>query len=222
MEAGYLAAFTTGLIGGFGHCAGMCGPIIISCTLQDTSSLVNRLISGALYNTGRIATYMFIGALTGLMGSFVNIAGKIAGFRHAVALMAGLFMILLGLNMCGLLKKTAWPEGRSGVLARAGASIVMEKSRWKYFPLGALFGFVPCGLSYSIFVASAGTGGFLPGMLVSLFFGLGTLPSLMLVNAAAAYMGGRLRGMLYKIAGGMVIIAGILFFIKGMQRYAVM
>jgi sulfite exporter TauE/SafE len=220
MEAGYLAAFTTGLIGGFGHCAGMCGPIIISYTLQDTSSLFERLLSGVLYNAGRITTYMFIGALMGLTGSFVNIAGKMAGFQEIIAIMAGLFMIFMGLSISGLTGNAAWLEGRSGGIFKAGAYIMMEKTRWRYFPLGALFGFIPCGLSYSIFIASAGTGRFLSGMLVSLLFGLGTLPSLLLVGAAAAYVGSKLRGLLYRVAGGIVIITGILFFVKGIKLYA--
>lgn len=220
MEAGYLAAFTTGLVGGFGHCIGMCGPIVASYTIQSTSSLFERLLSGLLYNTGRITTYMFIGALMGLTGSFVNVAGKMAGFQEVVAIIAGLFMILMGLSITGLVGKTAWLEGRSGIIFKAGAHIMMERSQWKYFPLGALFGFIPCGLSYSIFIASAGTGSFLSGMVVSLLFGLGTLPSLLLVSAAAAYIGGALRGLLYKAAGGIIIITGMFFLIKGIKLYA--
>jgi len=220
MEAGYLAAFTTGLVGGFGHCAGMCGPIIVSHTLQGTSSLFDRLLSGILYNAGRITTYMFLGALMGLAGSFVNVAGKIAGFQEVVAILAGLFMIFMGLSISGFLGKAAWLEGHSGILFKAASYIMMEKSQWRYFPLGALFGFIPCGLSYSIFIASAGTGGFLSGMLVSLIFGLGTLPSLLLVGAAAAYIGSKLRGLLYRAAGAIVIVTGILFLIRGMKLYA--
>lgn len=220
MEAGYLAAFTTGLLGGIGHCTGMCGPIIISYTLHGTPSLAGRLLSGVLYNTGRITTYMFIGALMGLTGSFVNVAGKITGFQEIVAIIAGLFMIFMGLSISGLSGKTAWLEGRSGTIFKAGAYIMTEKSQWRYFPLGALFGFLPCGLSYSIFIASAGTGGLLPGMLVSLLFGLGTLPSLLLVGAAAAYMGGKMRGLLYRAAGIIVFITGILVLIRGIKLHA--
>lgn len=222
MEAGYLAAFMTGLVGGFGHCIGMCGPIVASYTLQGASPVFGRLFSGILYNAGRITTYMFIGALMGLSGSFVNVAGKMAGFQNTVAVVAGLFMVFMGLSITGIVGKTSWLEGRSGIIFRAGAYILTEKSRWRYFPLGALFGFIPCGLSYSVFIASAGTGDFLSGMLVSLLFGIGTVPSLLLVGAAAAYMGEKLRGLLYKAAGGIVIITGILFLMRGIRHYAEM
>jgi sulfite exporter TauE/SafE len=220
MEVGYLAAFTTGLIGGLGHCIGMCGPIIASYTLQNTSSLFGRMLSGLLYNAGRISTYMFIGALMGLTGSFVNVAGKMAGFQEVVAIIAGLFMILMGLSITGLVGKKPCLEKRSNIIFKAGTYIMTERSQWKYFPLGALFGFIPCGLSYSIFIASAGTGNLISGMVVSLLFGLGTLPSLLLVSAAAAYIGGNVRGLLYKAAGGIIIITGTLYLIKGIKHYA--
>jgi len=222
MEAGYLAAFTTGLLGGFGHCTGMCGPIVASYTLYSTASLFDRLLSAVLYNAGRITTYMFIGALMGLTGSFVNVAGSMAGFQGIVAVVAGLFMIIMGLNISGFMGHALSLEGHSGIIFKAGAYVMMEKSRWRYFPLGALFGFIPCGLSYSVFIASAGTGDFLSGMFVSLLFGLGTVPSLLLVSAASAYIGGALRGFLYKTAGGILVIMGILFLVRGIRHYAEM
>ncbi|RJR20259.1 MAG: sulfite exporter TauE/SafE family protein [Nitrospiraceae bacterium] len=222
MEAGYLAAFTTGLIGGFGHCTGMCGPIVVSYTLQGTSSFLDRILSGILYNTGRITTYMFTGALMGLAGSFVNVAGKMAGFQNIVAIIAGLFMMFMGLGISGLTGNAAWTESRAGLISKAGMYIMMEKSRWRYFPLGALFGFIPCGLSYSIFIASAGTGDLLSGMLVSLLFGLGTLPSLLLVGAVAAYIRPALRGLLYKAAGWIIIATGTIFLVRGIRHYAQM
>jgi len=220
MEAGYLAALTTGFIGGFGHCIGMCGPIVASCTLQSSSPPFDRFLSAILYNTGRITTYVFIGALMGLTGSFVNTAGRLAGIQEIAAIAAGLFMVLMGLHISGFIGKAAWLESRSGVIFKAGAYILMEKSLWRYYPLGALFGFIPCGLSYSIFITAAGTGSLPSGMLVSLLFGLGTLPALLLVGAAASYMGAKLRGFLYKLAGGVVIVTGILFIVRGIKRYA--
>ncbi|MEW6602027.1 MAG: sulfite exporter TauE/SafE family protein [Nitrospirota bacterium] len=222
MEAGYLAAFTTGFIGGFGHCIGMCGPIIAAYSLHGSSSRFDRLLSVVLYNTGRITTYMFIGAVMGLVGSFVNVAGKMGGFQDIVAVVAGLFMIFMGLSISGLTGKAVWLEGRAGFIYKVGNYILMEKSQWRYFPLGALFGFIPCGLSYSIFIASAGTGDFLSGMILALLFGAGTLPSLLLVGVAASYIRETLRGIMYKTAGVVIIITGILFLARGIRHYAEM
>ncbi len=222
METGNIAAFTTGLLGGLGHCIGMCGPIVASYTLSDTSSttIVSRLFTHILYNTGRITTYMFIGALMGLTGSFINTAGSISGFQNIVAVIAGLIMIMMGLNISGILGRAGWLEGHNNFIMKTGKDLLHEHSMWRYYPLGALFGFLPCGFSYAAFTAAAGTGSFLSGMLLMMFFGLGTLPALLLFGIAASYISIQLRGLLYKTAGLVVILTGIYFLAKGIRLYA--
>lgn len=159
MEAGYIAAFTTGLLGGFGHCIGMCGPIVASYTFHNPSPPVaGRLLPHILYNSGRITTYTLIGALTGLTGSFINVAGRISGFQNIVAIAAGLLMIFMGISISGITGGTAWLERHNSLILRAGKGLLHKRSVWRYYPLGILFGFIPCGLSYTAFTAAAGTG----------------------------------------------------------------
>jgi sulfite exporter TauE/SafE len=222
METGYIAAFTTGFLGGMGHCIGMCGPIVSSYTLSDRSSanIVSRFLTHIFYNTGRIMTYMFVGALMGLTGSFINTAGSISGFQNIVSVIAGLIIILMGLNISGIIGKGTWLEGHNNFVIRAGREFLHEHSLWRYYPLGALLGFLPCGLSYSAFMAAAGTGSLLSGMFLMLFFGLGTLPALLIFGLAASYISIKLRGLLYRTAGVIVIITGIYFLLKGIRLYA--
>jgi sulfite exporter TauE/SafE len=222
MEATYLLMLTAGFLGGFGHCIGMCGPIVVSYTLQGSpAGFADKVLVHVFYNTGRISTYIFVGALMGFAGSFINVAGKISGFQDAVAVIAGLVIILMGLNVLGVIgRSSSWLEGHNNFLLRAGKELLYEKSVLKYYPLGAIFGLLPCGLSYTAFIASAGTGDFAGGMLLMLFFGLGTIPSLLLFGLAATYMSARLRGGVYKTAGIAVILMGILFLIRGLKAYA--
>lgn len=222
MEAGYVIALTTGFIGGFGHCIGMCGPIVAAYSLHDTasSSLMSRLVSHVFYNTGRITTYIFIGALMGLAGSFINVAGRISGVQNVVSLLAGVIMILMGLNITGFLGRPGWLEKKGNFILRAGRGFFGELSQWRYYPLGALFGFLPCGFSYAAFVAAAGTGGFLSGMTLMLFFGLGTFPALFIFGIAASYISMKIRGLLYKASGATIIIMGIYFIVRGMGTHA--
>jgi sulfite exporter TauE/SafE len=222
MEATYLLMLTTGFLGGLGHCIGMCGPIVASYTLQNSSAgYIDKAFAHIFYNTGRISTYIFIGALMGFAGSFINVAGKISGFQNAVAVITGPIMILMGLNILGVIgRSSSWLEGHNNFLLRAGKKLLYDKSALKYYPLGAIFGLLPCGLSYTAFIASAGTGDFIGGMFLMLFFGLGTIPSLLLFGLAATYMSARLRGVIYKAAGIAVILMGILFLIRGLKAYA--
>lgn len=221
METAYMLAFTTGFLGGFGHCIGMCGPIVASYTLYDSSAtFVDKFLTHIFYNTGRISTYIFIGALMGLTGSFINVTGKISGIQNIAAVITGLIMILMGLNIFGVIGRTAWLEWHNNFILRTAKELLHERSVWKYYPLGALFGLLPCCLSYTALMASAGTGNLVRGMLLMLFFGLGTLPSLLLFGIAASYISARLRGAAYKTAGILVISMGIYFILKGIKTYA--
>jgi sulfite exporter TauE/SafE len=226
MEAGYALAFTTGLLGGFGHCIGMCGPLVASYSfrgspsLPDRPSIINNLLPHLFYNIGRITTYMFIGAVMGLTGSFVNVAGRISGFQNTVAIIAGLFMIFMGLSIAGIAGGMAWLERHNNFILKLARNILQGGSPWQYYPLGALFGFLPCGLSYTLFIAAAGTGNFLSGMFTMFFFGMGTLPALLLFGIISGYMNYRFRAWVYKAAGIVVMLTGIYFLIKGINLYA--
>jgi sulfite exporter TauE/SafE len=79
---------------------------------------------------------------------------------------------------------------------------------------------LPCGLSYTVFIASAGTGGLLPGMVTTLLFGLGTLPALLLFGTILSSISASLRGRIYRASGGVVIIMGIYFLFRGIRIYA--
>jgi sulfite exporter TauE/SafE len=223
MEPGYLLALTTGILGSFGHCLGMCGPIVASYTLSGSSGSrpwSERLVPHLLYHGGRITMYAFIGALMGLSGSFVNVAMSIAGLQNAVAVLAGIAMVLMGMSITGIAGRTAWLERHNIVVLRYAKQVMSARSLLRYYPLGLLLGLLPCGLSYTIFIAAAGTGGLLPGMMTALFFGIGTLPALLLFGTAISYFSASLRGTIYRAGGALVIIMGIYFIFRGISLYA--
>jgi sulfite exporter TauE/SafE len=176
------------------------------------SSRIFYIMQGAL-------TYAFIGGAAGFAGSLINITGGLSGIQNTVALMAGLFMIIMGVGILGLSGKISWLEKHNLFILERGRNILKGDSKLKYFPLGLLFGFLPCGFSMAAFAASAGTGSPVSGMLLSFFFGLGTIPSLILFGVAVSFISTRMRGLLYKAAGAMVILMGILFLIRGLRHY---
>jgi len=89
-----------------------------------------------------------------------------------------------------------------------------------FYPLGLLLGLLPCGLSSAVFIASAGTGSMVPGMLTALLFGLGTLPALLLFGTLLSSMSALLRSRIYRASGVLVIIMGIYYVIRGVRLYA--
>lgn len=219
MDFSLTLAFTTGLVGGFGHCIGMCGPFVAAYTIHRekdiTDGLLPSLLSHFLFNIGRIFTYTFIGAMMGLSGSFVNSTAQIAGIQNIASIIAGLIMILIGFSMLGIARAILFFEKYNSLLLRAIQYVLKDTSRPRYFPLGLLIGLLPCGLSYSIFIASAGTANLFQGMLISLFFGIGTSLSLILFGYIFNLIGKKLRGHLSIASGILLIIMGFHFIIKG-------
>ena len=94
-----------------------------------------------------------------------------------------------------------------------------EESVWKYYPLGILLGFLPCGLSYTLFIGAAGSGGLLQGMATMICFGIGTLPAMLLFGSLVGFFGNRLKRRLYTAGGVAVILMGLAFFARGIRLY---
>lgn len=222
MDAAYIMAFTTGILGGFGHCIGMCGPLVASYTLADrtTAGSVSALGPHLLYNTGRILTYTFMGGVMGLTGSFVNVAAGLAGIQNAIAVAAGVMMIIMGMNISGIWGSTRWIEKNNLRVLLSAQRVRTSKFRLRFLLLGLVLGFLPCGLSYTIFIAAAATGSPLSGMVTSLLFGLGTLPALVIFGALVSALSSGIRTRIYRAGGVLVIVMGIYFLYKGIKLYA--
>ena len=215
MSPDYLLAFITGLLGGFGHCIGMCGPIVAAYALPSGRTGVLKLLPHLIYNAGRVTTYALMGAAMGLAGSFVGLASGFEGAQTAVQIAAGGLMALMGLLIA------VGFDPFSGIscnrLMEAGKSVLTTNSAFKYYPLGLLFGFLPCGLSYSILIGSAGTGGPVKGGALALSFGLGTLPALLLFGLLVSHLGARMRTRFYRLSGALLLFMGGIFIYRGLN-----
>jgi hypothetical protein len=219
MMTEYLTAFTTGLLGGFGHCIGMCGPVIGSYAISSSHSMPykDRLLSHLFYNTGRISTYAFVGFVMGLSGSSISMFIRTSGIQQMVAFLAGAMMIIMGLGVSGVIKRPSWLEGKDGLILKAGRPLLAEASVWRYYPLGAILGLLPCGLTYSMFIAAGGTGSPLKGLLLTLSFGIGTAPALLMFGYGLTTFSSGLRGMLYRASGMVIILMGIIYIKRAIQ-----
>jgi sulfite exporter TauE/SafE len=228
MTGGVLAALATGLLGSFGHCLGMCGPIAGAVGVAAAPGTPGRaaqarraLAVQLAYNAGRVTTYGFIGFVMGLAGSFVNTAARLAGLQDAVAIAAGALMVLLGLGALGVADFARRLEARvAGRVFGAARALLDGGGAGRVYPLGLLLGFLPCGLSYSAFMASAATGDPLAGLAIALAFGLGTAPALLLAGTLAGAIGPRLRGALYRAGGALVVLFGLRFLLRGLGVHA--
>ena len=187
----YILFFTTGITIGFGHCIGMCGPIVISLSLnlKGGPSVWPHLY----YNGGRTLTYGLLGAVVGGMASFARFAESIDGLQQGVMVTAGIIIVLMGLAMTGWVRtgvifKAVPPVGTfiTGMFTRL---LQKKKHPLMYLPLGLFLGLLPCGPVYTALLAAARSGmeadttlgGVLSGAGLMLCFGLGTIPELFIV-----------------------------------------
>lgn len=218
MTGAVAMAFATGLLGSLGHCAAMCGPLVGSLALASGPLGPRRSLAGQLaYHAGRVTTYAAIGGVMGLTGSFVNVAGRLAGAQQIVALLAGVLMILLGAGVAGLSVALKRAEARaSGRVVALVRGLLDGGGPGRLYPTGLALGLLPCGLSWTVFLGAAGTGSAVEGLLVALAFGLGTVPALLAVAAGAAAVGARARGVLARAGGVLVALLGLLFVLRGL------
>lgn len=214
---GFLAAFLIGLTGGV-HCVGMCGGIVGALTLGlplvRERPLLARLPFLLAYNTGRIASYVAAGALAGGVGAWAANLVSVHRAQLGLQVVAGLFMILLGLYLAGWWPILGHLERAGGVLWRRieplGRRLLPVRTLPQALGIGLVWGWLPCGLVYSALVWAIGAGGAGKGALLLLGFGLGTLPALLAMGTAAAVLAGWVRRPIVRqTAGALVVLFGI-------------
>lgn len=216
-------AFVTGLLG-TGHCIGMCGGLVSALSLSEVGRKGGWLFH-LLYNTGRIATYTFIGAVVGWLGSALAYTDKFKAVTRSLLVGSDLFIILVGLGTAGLFTwlnaaKLDFP-GPTQLMTAATGRLQKMPPALAALPLGLLFGFIPCGYLYAVAITAAQSASVATGALMLLAFGLGTAPSLFLFGSAAHWLSGRARSWMLRIAGLVVAGMGVINLLKHLRMMGV-
>jgi len=183
------AAFLLGLFSS-AHCLGMCGGIMGALGMAvpaEARARRGRIL--ASYNLGRIASYSLMGLLVGLFAAQLAAWGALNWLRW----LAGVMLIAMGLYLANWWRGLAHLEtaGRYlwAYLQPIGKAVMPVDSAAKGFVLGAIWGWLPCGLVYSALVYAMAQGNSLGGGAIMLAFGLGTLPALLAAGLAAQQLG---------------------------------
>jgi sulfite exporter TauE/SafE len=201
-----LSALMLGLLGG-GHCIGMCGGLMGALTLAIPAEQRQRRLRLLLaYNFGRVASYCLAGLLLGTAGWAVT-GGAAATVLRSIA---ALLLIVMGLYLAGWWSGLTHVEGLGRLLWRriepVARRLLPVGTPARALLLGALWGWLPCGLVYSTLLWAASQGNALHSALLMLAFGLGTLPVLLATGLAAEKLTALLRRRGVRIAGGLLVI----------------
>lgn len=205
-----LTALATGLLGS-AHCFGMCAGISgLFAANAATASLRTQIPRAIAYNAGRIISYALLGTLVAWLGQ--EVVAALPGLAAPIRLASGLLIILVGLQLAFSWRLLAPLEAAGGKLwqriAPAAKRLVPVRTATHALGLGLLWGWLPCGLVYSVLLLAATTATPLAGALVMLSFGIGTMPAMIATGVSAAklsqFMSGKRLG-----AGLLIILLGI-------------
>ncbi|MBI4892441.1 MAG: sulfite exporter TauE/SafE family protein [Acidobacteria bacterium] len=199
------------------HCSQMCGPIVLSYSLAGRGGAVSHLA----YNLGRIASYMLLGAIAGAAGNAVGVMGRLAGFERTTAIVAGALMVVAGILMSGILPKSGLVRiekiGVAGFFKRSLGRLFSSPHPLSRLALGAIFGFLPCGLLYAAVLQAVATGSALSGALSMGAFGLGTAAALLAIGLFSTSLGARLGRWNMALASVSVVLMGALLLWRGLS-----
>jgi sulfite exporter TauE/SafE len=204
------------------HCVMMCGNMVLSYAVKgnEEGSLFRRMLPHFAYHSAKIVSYTLVGLLLGSIGSFIT-----QDARSWVSVVAGSYMILLGLNMTGkfpiLAHLTPRPprflmnalmklRRKSNSDAASGESSITTPVTF-----GLMTGLMPCGPLQAAQIAAAGAGSTLAGGIGMLGFGLGTMPLMLGYGAVASYLSGRFKRYMAVAAAILIIGLGLVMMNRG-------
>jgi hypothetical protein len=223
VEALALSAFLVGLLGGV-HCVAMCGGIVAALNLPARRPALSAARGGTIaadtvaqlplhvaYGTGRIASYTAAGTIAGGLGGVATLAGAVMPVQIALAVVANALVVLLGVYLAGAGSGIARLEAIGGALWRRVAPIgrrfLPADTPVRAIGAGAVWGWLPCGLVYSVLALALVSGDAARGATVMLAFGLGTMPNLVLAGLALDRFRGHFARPRVRLVAGLAVAA---------------
>ena len=211
---GYGILFFIGMLTSL-HCVAMCGGINLSVCVQykatGDDSKIAKLKPSLLYNAGRVISYTIVGGIVGGLGSVVSFSGTAKGI---VAILSGIFMVIMGLNMLNIFPALRKLNPR---MPKIFARKVHENSGNRGpLVVGLLNGLMPCGPLQAMQIYALGTGSIMAGAISMFLFSLGTVPLMFGFGAVSSFLSGKFTHRMMKVSAALVLILGIVMLNRGL------
>ncbi|MFH0864349.1 MAG: sulfite exporter TauE/SafE family protein [Candidatus Gottesmanbacteria bacterium] len=193
--------FAFGLLAGFSTCAALVGGIVLSLSKQWGPG---KKMPHILFNTGRLVSFAFFGAILGLIGQRLQLS---LTFSSVLVMIVSLLMILLAMQMLGIKAVQRFQLSMPKQITRFVASESNFKGQYLPFLLGAGTFLLPCGFTLTVQGLALLSGDPLRGSLIMSSFVLGTVPSLLFIGLTSSKMlaSDRLAPQFSRIAGLIVL-----------------
>ncbi|MCG7199342.1 sulfite exporter TauE/SafE family protein [Marinobacter pelagius] len=210
----YPSAFLIGLLGST-HCLGMCGGISASLSMALPVGRGFRFRQSMMllaFNFGRIGSYTLIAALIAILSTGAASQWALAG--TVLRTIAGVLLIFMGLSMGQWWQGIRYVENVGAPVWRKLSPLTRRlmpiNQPGQALALGALWGWLPCGLVYSTLGWAALQPSVPSAALTMFFFGLGTLPSMLATGYAANWIRGvQKHRAVRKVSGALLVLFGL-------------
>ena len=206
------AGFIIGIIASLSSCLAIVGGLVLSLSAKveqdDNSAKTKKLF--ILFHLGRLFGFAILGGVLGLVGKAIGINFI---FSAILGLVASAVMIVLGLNLVGIFKKSkiTMPSSIFSFFRK------VEHAIWAPVLIGIGTFFLPCGFTQAMQIAALSSGSFMSGFLIMSAFALGTLPVLALLSfGSVSFAHSKHAPLFFKSAGIVVIGLGLFAFLAGL------
>ncbi|MCF8295167.1 MAG: sulfite exporter TauE/SafE family protein [Bacteroidales bacterium] len=215
-----LTAFLTGLVGSL-HCLGMCGPIVIGLPLNQ-DSYGRKMMESLSYNLGRVLTYGLMGAVFGLFGKGI----QLAGLQQWASIVLGAVLVISAIWPYIFKKRLStfsFLDKFNNRLVNALRSLFLSPASGHKSPMGRMWiigllnGLLPCGLVYVALAGAVNTNDPLSGTLYMIVFGLATIPALFALSIVGNALALQLRKKFSKLITVFILLLGIIFILRGLD-----
>ena len=211
MTALLLTVLTASLFGSL-HCAGMCGAFLLFAIGAQPGVQCGRIMMA--YHLGRLATYTLLGAAAGLLGSALDLGGKLVGIERTAAIGAGALMVGFGLvalaRALGVkLRHLPLPHLLETVVGASHRRMTHYTPLLRALATGLLTTLLPCGWLYAFVITAAGTGNAATGALVMATFWIGTLPALSAIGLGVQKLSAPFARRLPFVTASAIVAVGI-------------
>ncbi len=206
-------AFTLGLFGSL-HCVGMCGPLAIAFCGSEDDITSQRLISGISYNLGRTLIYSLLGLFFGFLGSLIVMVDlqKVLSIVLGVLLVFSFFM---SYDIDSEINRLPFMNMFHNKLRLNISNMYGRVKQYHPFILGAVNGFLPCGLVYLALAGAIASDNLLEGTLFMALFGLGTFPVMLALILGYKLLKPNIRFLFRRILPYITLCFGLFLIYRG-------
>jgi uncharacterized protein len=211
--------FAGGLLG-FAHCLGMCGGFVVHLTQGQST---RRFPTAPLFwLTGKLFSYLFLGALAGFAGGFLAASlQKIVALQNLLSYLAGGAILWAGLSLLGLFpaRQGSNPGLASGLTATLARQFFSAPSPGSALILGLATGLLPCPIVLAFLAYALQSGSVVTGMLTMGALGLGTSVPLLLLGCVSRISRLPLRRWAPRAGGIILVVLGLTTALRGTTMF---